>query len=804
MSCFNGSQFAYSEVEMIEEVNVSLKEIIGNRTGREYGSFVLLNESYETKGGLGLIYRVHHSYRDTNVLALKCPKNTTYIESMKRELAILSRLRHPFIISVNAISSFTYQDDDIPFFIMDWALGSSLDTWLYNIDSTESKIFKSVSLDNQNRIVINRQLEDSEYASRILDIMLQLVSGLEHAHKHNILHLDIKPGNILVMKVDSEPYLSIKICDFNLGSVSSNDETDQAKGTRGYRSPEQAELKKNTVLLEQTDSWGVGLVILEMLTKYHYSSTIRNLKDEEWFDASLVEDATFKWITEKEDTLKDIWSLITGCLQPNPSERLDMKSIYLSLEQISQSFSHRIGHLKALTEEADSSSTKQKVKALNIEAKFLTIIKSSKFSVTRKFEEALALAKNSDDKVETLEEYGWVLMNYCKNKDAAEVQFRRALEINSYSSSVLYAYGWLKMRRSDNSGAEDLFTRALQVDSSCHIHTLHKYGELLAQTGRVEEATEKFKAALKADEDHVPTLNSYSNLLIKRYSSQESLELAETMLIKATRLDKKSVISHVTYAKLLIFYKHDLVTAEKMLSTAIALKPKGRSLMIKIKQMIDTLNAMKRLSNKPVSYFTSPCTYCSCPYSDGLSRTDDATDHPFYSCRYNEKCSEYSTFSREQYVGDDEKQRVLDTTRQRLEVESPPCIFCKDDYPSGLGRIDEAQTHSYYSCKYNEKCKQRYVGYKKRQEALEEARKRAERATPCIFCSADYPSGLGRKAAAQTHSYYNCKYNEKCRQKYVGDDEKQKALEEARKRVEKGKLTAGGGSSSSSWSSRKR
>jgi len=173
MSCFNGSQFAYSEVEMIEEVNVSLKEIIGNRTGREYGSFVLLNESYETKGGLGLIYKVHHSYRDTNVLALKCPKNTTYIESMKRELAILSRLRHPFIISVNAISSFTYQDDDIPFFIMDWALGSSLDTWLYNIDSRESKIFKSVSLDNQNRIVINRQLEDSEYASRILDIMLQ-------------------------------------------------------------------------------------------------------------------------------------------------------------------------------------------------------------------------------------------------------------------------------------------------------------------------------------------------------------------------------------------------------------------------------------------------------------------------------------------------------------------------------------------------------------------------------------------------------------------------------------------------------
>ena len=744
MSCFNGSQLAYSKVEMIEEVNVSLKEIIGNRTGREYGSFVLLNESYETKGGLGLIYKVHHSYRDTNVLALKCPKHTTYIESMKRELAILSRLRHPFIISVNAISSFTYQDDDIPFFIMDWALGSSLDTWLYNIDSRESKIFKSVSLDNQNRIVINRQLEDSEYASRILDIMLQLVSGLEHAHKHNILHLDIKPGNILVMKVDSEPYLSIKICDFNLGSVNSNDETDQAKGTRGYRSPEQAELKKNTVLFEQTDSWGVGLVILEMLTKCHYSSTIRNLKDEEWFDASLVEDATFKWITEKEDTLKDIWSLITGCLQPNPSERLDMKSIYLSLEQISQSFSHRIGHLKALTEEADSSSTKQKVKALNIEAKFLTIIKSSEFSVTRKFEEALALAKNSDDKVETLEEYGWVLMNYCKNKGAAEVQFRRALEINEHSSSVLYAYGWLKMRRSDNSGAEDLFTRALQEDSS-HIHTLHKYGELLASTGRVEEATEKFKAALKADEDHVPTLNSYSRWLIKRYSSQDSLELAETMLIKATGLEKKSVVSHMTYAKLLIFYKHDLVTAEKMLNIAIALKPKGRNLMIKIKQMKDTFNAMKRLSNKPVSYFTSPCTYCSCPYPDGLSRTGDATDHPFYSCRYNEKCNEYSIFNREQYVGDDEKQRVLDNTRQRLEVENPPCIFCKDDYPNGLGRIDEAQTHSYYSCKYNEKCRQRYVG----------------------------------------------------------DDEKQKALEQARKRVEKGKLTAGGGSSSSSWSSRK-
>ena len=683
MSCFNGSQLTYSEV--IEEVNVSLKEIIGNRTGREYGSFVLLNESYETKGGLGLIYKVHHSYRDTNVLALKCPMNTntTNIESMKRELAILSRLRHPFIISVNAISSFTYKKENIPYFIMDWALGSSLDKWLNNIDSRESKIFKSVSLDNQNR---NRQLEDSEYASRILDIMLQLVSGLEHAHKHNILHLDIKPGNILVMKVDSEPYLSIKICDFNLGSVNNNDETDQAEGTRGYRSPEQAELKKNAVLSEQTDSWGIGLVILVMLTKCHYSNTIRNLKNEEWFDASLVEDATFKWIAEKEDTLKDIRSLITGCLQPNPSKRLDMKSMYRSLEQISQSFSHRIGHLKALTEEADNSSTKQKVKALNIEAKFLTIIKSDKLSVTRKFEEALALAKNSgddDDKVETLEEYGWILMNYCKNKNAAEVQFQEALNISEHSSSVLYAYGWLKMRRSDNIGAEELFKKALM--GGIHIHTLHKYGELLAQTGRVREATEKFKAALEADEDHVPTLNSYSHLLIKRYSSQDSLELAETMLIKAIRLDKKSVLSHMTYAKLLIFYKHDLVTAEKILNIAIELEHKNKSLVIKIKKMIDTLNAMKRLPNKP----------------------------------------------------------VFDNTRQRFEMEKPPCTFCK----------------------------------------------------------ADYPNGLGRKAAAQTHSYYKCKYNEKCKQRYVGDDEKQKALKDARTWAERGSQTAGGGSSSSSSSS---
>ena len=62
--------------------------------------------------------------------------------------------------------------------------------------------------------------------------MYQLLRGLKYIHSANVLHRDLKPGNIL-LNANSE----LKICDFGLARVASDAMT-QYVGTKWYRAPE--------------------------------------------------------------------------------------------------------------------------------------------------------------------------------------------------------------------------------------------------------------------------------------------------------------------------------------------------------------------------------------------------------------------------------------------------------------------------------------------------------------------------------------------------------------------------------------
>ena len=75
MSGFDGVELNYSLVQIHTNNDVTLPNM---RFAFEYGGIVLLNESFETSGGLGLIYKVRSLGTD-EVLALKCPKNSIYI-----------------------------------------------------------------------------------------------------------------------------------------------------------------------------------------------------------------------------------------------------------------------------------------------------------------------------------------------------------------------------------------------------------------------------------------------------------------------------------------------------------------------------------------------------------------------------------------------------------------------------------------------------------------------------------------------------------------------------------------------------
>ena len=97
-------------------------------------------------------------------------------------------------------------------------------------------------------------------AKEAVDIASQIAAGLSHAHSRDIVHRDVKPGNILVTREGV-----VKIIDFGLakfGGLSRITRTDRIMGTVAYLSPEQA---RGEDVDQRSDVWSLGAVLYEML-----------------------------------------------------------------------------------------------------------------------------------------------------------------------------------------------------------------------------------------------------------------------------------------------------------------------------------------------------------------------------------------------------------------------------------------------------------------------------------------------------------------------------------------------------------
>src|SRR5512140_1130393 len=185
-------------------------------------------------GGHGKVYRAFDNVLERDVaiklLRKEYENDPAALEAFYREARACASLNHTNIIHIYSFDEF----DGQRYLVMELADCGSLDT----------------KIDKQQRLT---ELE-------VLDIGIKIASALDMALKHNLLHRDIKPGNIL-FNADKEP----KLVDFGLAR-SPDAEPESATVTEGtpyYVAPEKIKREKETFL---SDMYSLGCTLYHALT----------------------------------------------------------------------------------------------------------------------------------------------------------------------------------------------------------------------------------------------------------------------------------------------------------------------------------------------------------------------------------------------------------------------------------------------------------------------------------------------------------------------------------------------------------
>lgn len=96
-------------------------------------------------------------------------------------------------------------------------------------------------------------------------LMIDLCLGVQHAHQRNLIHRDIKPGNILVQQVDGA--VLPRLIDFGIAmSSQAGSKANSGAGTPGYMSPEQQQPGPKGID-QRSDVYGLGAVLAECLCR---------------------------------------------------------------------------------------------------------------------------------------------------------------------------------------------------------------------------------------------------------------------------------------------------------------------------------------------------------------------------------------------------------------------------------------------------------------------------------------------------------------------------------------------------------
>jgi len=195
-------------------------------------------------GGFGAVWLCEQSAPLKREVAVKVMRGVTASPRLRArfdaERRLLARMEHP---GVSRIFDAGETSAGHLYFVMELVRGERIVDWCDG---------KSLSVEGR------------------VELMRQVCAAVQHAHSKGIVHLDLKPANILVCEVDGRP--SVKVIDFGIARIADDpdavsaliDANSVAMGTLEFMAPEQ--LLGTAQPDTRSDVYGLGVVLYELLT----------------------------------------------------------------------------------------------------------------------------------------------------------------------------------------------------------------------------------------------------------------------------------------------------------------------------------------------------------------------------------------------------------------------------------------------------------------------------------------------------------------------------------------------------------
>ena len=185
-------------------------------------------------GGMSDVYKAKchklNRYVAIKVMKSEFSEDKTFVSKFRAEAQSVAGFTHPNVVNVYDVGD----ENGVYYIVMELVEGITLKKYI----EKRGKIpFKEA-----------------------VSIAIQVANGLDAAHKHNIVHRDIKPQNIIISKEGK-----VKVTDFEIAKVASSSTINSSStmGSVHYISPEQA---RGGYSDARSDIYSLGITIFEMLT----------------------------------------------------------------------------------------------------------------------------------------------------------------------------------------------------------------------------------------------------------------------------------------------------------------------------------------------------------------------------------------------------------------------------------------------------------------------------------------------------------------------------------------------------------